>query len=198
MDPQSVHDAVVSLKQGGVIIAPAETLFGFSTLYGNDEGVERIHTLKGRDPDEKPFLVLIGSIEMGRKIAHISDDLAAFLMKDLWPGHLTVIVNHKDGGTVAIRYPNTPFLNQLFQQIDLPFFSTSVNTTGEAPLNDYSTIVNRFGNGVDLVVPINPPESGIASTIVDFTGGKPRLIREGNILFKSIMDMYEHTIKNLN
>ncbi len=133
------------LNKGGVVIAPTETLYGLSTLYGNDLGVKRMEAIKGRHIDQSPFLLLIGSIEMGESIAIISNCLKQFLTTYLWPGHVTAVFKKRGGGTIALRHGDTFFLNQLFQLIKQPLYSTSVNQHGTAPLNDYKTICSTFG-----------------------------------------------------
>ena len=168
------------LEDDKVIIYPTESLYGFGSKYDSKKAKDKIYSIKERG-SKKPFLLLINSYQMAEKLVYISDKKKEFL-KRYWPGHLTVIFNSINSNeTIAIRYPNTVFLNQLFKFIDFPITSTSVNRSGEKPYSDILKIKKEFSKEVDLIIDLPVEKEGKASTIIDFTGEKPIVIRSGDI-----------------
>lgn len=181
--------AIDILNDGGVVVIPTDTLYGLSTCLVNSAGVDRIAIIKGT-PDEQSFLVLADSMAM---IEPYVMDLAPGLhdlLYRIWPAPLTAIMRTSPtcpdwaGETIAFRVPALKPLRKLITDLGRPIVSTSVNRSGEPPLAGISQIQEAFGDEVDLVVAGDSPEDGpVASTIVDFTGEKPVLVRMGSYLW---------------
>ncbi len=179
------------LEDDKIIIYPTEALYGLGCKFDSQRAIDNIYKIKGRN-NNKPFLLLVGSFEMAQKIVEIDKKKKKFLEK-YWPGHLTIIFNSRDKKeTIAIRYPNTLFLNNLFEKINFPIVSTSVNRSGEIPSNDILEIKKLFSKDVDLIIDIKPDKIGKASTIIDFTKDIPSLIREGDISFSELLKDYKN------
>ena len=110
------------------------------------------------------------------------------------PGGLTLILESKkeligEGifETVGIRIPNHPLALKLLEE-NGPMATTSVNLSGEAPLNNYDEIVDKFTNQVDMIYPNDLKSSKISSTVINMTTSPYELIREGEISFKDILN----------
>ena len=69
----------------------------------------------------------------------------------------------------------------------MPLVSTSVNRTGNEPMNDSSLIIQEFANEVDAIFYSDKKSFFEASTLIDLTGDEPKLIREGRIKFVELM-----------
>ncbi len=69
----------------------------------------------------------------------------------------------------------------------MPLISTSVNRTGNEPLNDPSLIIQEFSNEVDAIFYSEKKSYFEASTLIDLTTDEPKLIREGKIKFVELM-----------
>jgi L-threonylcarbamoyladenylate synthase len=134
----------------------------------------RIRAIKGRG-ETNPFLVLIGSVQQAEDLAvgPIDEEVS-----DLWPGPLTVVVRTADG-TLAIRYPDDPFLTEIIRGLEGAVYSTSVNRSGSAPLWKIDEIVEEFENEVDMIVDDGDCPAGRPSTILDITNSPYRLLRQG-------------------
>ena len=89
--------------------------------------------------------------------------------------------------TVGVRIPNHPVALKLLEEYG-PMATTSVNLSGEDPLNDYDEIVNKFMDKVDMIYPNDLKSSKISSTVVNMTTNPYELIREGEISFKDILN----------
>jgi tRNA A37 threonylcarbamoyladenosine synthetase subunit TsaC/SUA5/YrdC len=81
--------------------------------------------------------------------------------------------------TIALRVPETPLLRSIVGALGEPILSTSVNPAGEPPMPGPKEMEELFGGAVDIMITGGEEMAGTASTIVDFTGGKPVLIRKG-------------------
>jgi L-threonylcarbamoyladenylate synthase len=166
-------DLLGIIQSGGVCILPCDTIYGFVGRSSTTEN--RIRKIKGRS-ETKQFIRLISGVDDFYEISatKINEQLLS-----LWPGPLTIIVAHKEGGTVAVRVPNDPFLQSILHPVDEPLISTSVNRTGEKPLWKIREIIDTFESEVDLIVDGGDFDEPVPSTIVDATCTPNRIIRQG-------------------
>jgi len=91
---------------------------------------------------------------------------------------------------MAFRIPNNKFCIKLLENIKMPLISTSVNYSGQEPLNSPDIIIQEFGKEVDAVFYSEKKSYFIASTIIDLSSEKPLLVREGKIKFEEIIKHY--------
>lgn len=179
-DEDSIRKTVSFLKEGKVVIIPTDTVYGFSTILG--EAGDKIRMLKGRS-ESKPFIQLISS---PKDLSLVSDDMVPESLLSFWPGPLTIIVNSKQGGTVAVRCPGDKWIREVIAQVGMPIYSTSVNKSGESVICKENEILDVFGQQTDLVVLDGDKTGSIPSTIVNLTDGKVRIVREGALKIKDL------------
>ena len=111
-NPETLETISTLISDGGVAILPCDTIYGLCAAY--EIGEKALMDLKGRD-SSKPFLIL-ATIEQAKQLCdNIPQDIL-----DAWPAALTVILNKKNGGTIAIRVPNDSFLQQLLKMAGTP------------------------------------------------------------------------------
>ena len=124
------------------------------------------------------------------------------LAERFWPGALTLVVQKANGlpdrltagrPTVAVRMPGHPVPIELINRLGSPITGTSANISGGADLLTLDELSSQLGERVDLIVEKGPTPKGTASTIVDITSGKPRLLREGAISFQQVLETWETT-----
>jgi L-threonylcarbamoyladenylate synthase len=183
---ESINKAVRILKQGGVVVCPTDTVYGFLADASNKKAVEKIFKIKGR-PKEKPLPVFVKDLADAKKIALISKDQESYIKK-FWPGSVTFVLQRKKPGlitvplkvygvdkkTIAIRVPRHKFLSGLLKKINRPLAQTSVNISGEEPLNSTEAIYNQFKtqkNQPDLIIDTGKLK-GRPSKIVDLRTGQ--------------------------
>ena len=179
-------DAVsASLRSGGVAVLPTDTIYGFHCLYSNQSSIDKIGRLKGRS-ESAGFILLASSLEMadrlvGRWPAGVRDILGS-----LWPAPVTAVlpasrkipaVLRPEGG-VAVRIPAMLSLVALIKRTGEPLVSTSVNRSGQTPVNRIGEIERTFP-GLDAYISRRGPGSRIPSTVIDIKGKEPRMIRRG-------------------
>lgn len=173
-DPRSADLAVAVLRSSSVAVLPTDTIYGFSGIVPASHA--RIVELKGRD-EGKPFIELVSSVDEAERIT--GPIPAAF--RSYWPGPLTLILR-TGAGTTAYRCPGDPWLRGIIARVGAPIYSTSVNRAGETPLSDVPSIEEAFGPSIDLIVDGGNFLEVLPSTIVDLSGEKPRLVRQGALV----------------
>ena len=182
-----IAQAAATLQRRGVVLLPTDTIYGLHALAGNADAVQRIVDIKGRGED-KPFVVIAAS---AAQLEHLGATLGArtrAILDDLWPGPLTAVVPirqpiaaSRGASTIAVRVPDLEWLRELLDRTG-PLASTSANRSGEPPITDPKLISRDLRASIDGVVDAGVRE-GKPSTIVDFTGDEPRIIREGETFF---------------
>lgn len=165
------------LLQNLPIIVPCDTIYGFVGRVPYSD--QAIRNIKGRG-EKKPFLILIDT----PSISEFSNQILPNSLLSYWPGPLTVIVRTNEKWqkrgveSVALRYPNDPWLLSLISEAKTPIYSTSCNRSGKPALNTIEAIIAEFGEEVPLIVEAGKIE-GAASTIIDCTKEPYTLLREG-------------------
>ena len=180
------QEAVRVLSRGGVVALPTDTVYGVACDIENKEAVERIYRLKGMDP-KKLLSILCADITMAsRYTGGIPTSWFRILKREL-PGPYTFILPAskelpramlKQRKTVGIRVPDCPITLELIRQLGRPLLSTSIRMGENQWLNDPVEIEEYYRHELDLVVDggLLIPEP---STVVDFSGREPELVREG-------------------
>ncbi|MBR1402726.1 MAG: L-threonylcarbamoyladenylate synthase [Treponema sp.] len=185
-DEESVQIAADYLRRGKVVVLPTDTVYGFSGIvdgrHYSFHTYEKICTIKHRD-EGKHFIQLLAKPEDVKK--YTRDVIPDYLLAH-WPGPLTIIVHTfaEDGNfeTTAFRCPGDEWLRNVIALCGAPIYSTSVNRSGEAVLDNIQQIKNEFGKEVELIVDDGDKSGGIPSTIVaiDETG-EVKVLRQGSV-----------------
>ncbi|MBM3926450.1 MAG: threonylcarbamoyl-AMP synthase [SAR202 cluster bacterium] len=184
---ESIVETVKILRRDGVIAYPTDTLYGLGGNPLSPKAVTRIFAIKGRDAS-KGLPLLLANVEDLRKVARALPDLAGVLAQAFWPGPLTLIVKKTrvipdtvTGGadTVAVRLPAHPVPRALALDLGFPIIGTSANISGGPDPVSAEDVRRELGPRVDAIIDGGPTARGVASTIVDVSGGKPRIARLG-------------------
>ena len=182
------------LQDGGVVAVPTDTLYGLAADVFNPDGIERVFAIKER-PEGLALPVLLSGPEQLRQVAEDMPEQLEAAADAFWPGAMTLIVNRNSSlpprltagnPTVAVRVPDHPVPRELARQLGHPITGTSANISGAADPQSLAELRAQVGDRVDLLITDGPAPAGTASTIVDLSGGVPRLVREGAIPFQQI------------
>ena len=187
------------LKGGGVIAFPTDTFFGLGANPYNTKAVDKIYSIKGRDP-EKPLLLLIDSILKLDGLAEEISEASAKLIESFWPGPLTMLFKPKHTipknittGLIGIRQPGNSITRKILAGLNYPLTAPSANISGEDPTTTAEQVKDRLGNKVNLILDAGICRGGEPSTLVDTTQNPIRLVRAGAINFKSIQESLNET-----
>ena len=177
-DKENISMLAARIRDGGIVIAPAGTVFGIIALAGRVDIEEKIYGLKGRDPAKK---LLVNMLELPNL-----PPVEARLAKAFWPGNLTIIVEG-----VGYRVPADPVLRQILELVDRPLISTSCNISGASDIVTAADAAATFPN-IPVIDAIGPL-SGTPSTIVEVTDGVPEVLRRGEITAADIAAVLRRT-----
>lgn len=186
MSREDVAAAAAAVAGGEVVGVPTDTVYGLAVDPWNEEAIERLYDLKGR-PEHKPIGLLVASVGQAEEIVNLE---AGWSLVDHWPGALTLVVRPRVVipdwigdqvvGTVGIRVPDHDELRELLTETG-PLAVTSANRSGKPELLDDAAAREVFGDRVSVYLP-GRCEGGVASTVVDTTGGEVRVLRAGPVV----------------
>lgn len=184
-----VARAVEVLKAGGLIGLPTETVYGLGADASNELAVRRIFAVKGR-PSSHPLIVHVANSDVARHWASEWPREAERLATALWPGPLTLIVRRSalatdavTGGqeTVGLRVPDHPLALELLRTFGGGVAAPSANRFGRVSPTTAQHVRDELGAEVDVVLDGGPCRIGVESTIIDLSGGAPRILRPGGV-----------------
>ena len=188
-----IQQALRILKQGGIVAFPTDTVYGVGTLAFDNAAIESIYTAKDR-PLEKAIPILIGDMSDLDKVADNIPEMALRFAARFWPGPLTCIVPKKRTlppavsatETVAVRIPDHPDALALLRAAG-PMAVTSANISGQASPSTAHDVYDQLNGRIPLILDGGETPGGTASTIVDCTGEKPVILREGPLTMENLI-----------
>jgi len=156
---QDIKDALLSLREGGVILYPTDTIWGIGCDATNAVAVEKIFKIKSRD-NNKSLLILVDSENMlDRYVADIPE--IAFELAGVSDTPLTIIYPEgknlapgvcSEDGSIAIRICHDDFCQELIRRFRKPIISTSANLSGKSSPENFDDIDRVIIDAVDFVV----------------------------------------------
>ena len=176
------------LSRGGVALFPSDGIYGLACDPLNEEAIERIHQIKGRD-DGKPSAVMYLSLLAMRELVRDLDQSVSEAFGRLLPGPVTLVVPNprhryplacrQDPSRLGVRAIAGPLAG-----VRLPLFQTSANLSGEPSASSFEAVVPEVVGKVDLAID-GGELTGLPSTVVDLTEldehGTWSILREGGM-----------------
>jgi tRNA threonylcarbamoyl adenosine modification protein (Sua5/YciO/YrdC/YwlC family) len=188
-----IIDQVVSeLRRGAVMLYPTDTVFAIGCDINNKEGQERIRKMRDH-PGNKPLTFMALSISDISEYAHVSNQAYKTIRK-LAPGPYTFLlpstklvpklVSNSKRNTTGIRVPDNPICAALLGVLGNPLISMSARLPKSKDPTMLDELFDQFDDLVDIVIDdetdfYRSPYSGLVSTMIDFTGEIPEIVREG-------------------
>ncbi len=211
-----INEAVQTLRDGGLVAFPTETVYGLGADAKNPDAIKQIFTAKGR-PSNHPLIVHLAAPDkfdqaqvdwvpvLAPWVRDLSED-ALKLINAFWPGPLTLVfkkdksvLNELTGGqdTVAIRAPAHPIAQELLRKFKGGVVAPSANRFGKVSPTSAADVRSEFEGMLELMILDGGDcEVGIESTIIDLSSGdhpvllRPGLITPGEILAKTGIKVY--------
>lgn len=187
--------AVAALRAGKPVIFPTDTVYGLGVSVLHARSPQALYDLKRREAG-KPVAWLVGGAgdlcRFGEQVPAYAEALA----RRFWPGPLTLVVKASsqvppaflsDKGTLGLRMPANDLALELIRAMGCPLATTSANLSGSADTGSFDQLDARLVSHVGCVLRGDVLGSGIASTVVDCTGHKPCILREGSISHDAIL-----------
>jgi L-threonylcarbamoyladenylate synthase len=182
-----IEKCLATLKSGGTILYPTDTIWGIGCDATNAEAVAKIYRIKKRD-EKKSMIILLAHENDIKNYAYEPDekikDLLANTEKPLtiiYPKAKNLAANLlNEDGTIAIRVVKDAFCEYLLKAFGKPIVSTSANISGEETAKHFGEISTEVKNAVDYIVEQRRKEKTNtgASKIVKWNEDKIIVIRE--------------------
>ena len=158
---EDIRRAVETLRKGGVILYPTDTVWGIGCDATNAEAVKRVYEIKQRD-DSKALIYLVDSDARMQRYVRQVPDVAWQLIDSLQDGGkpTTLILDGAvnlapnliaDDGSIGIRITQEPFSKELCYRFQKALVSTSANISGEPAAQNYCDIDPKIVEAVDYV-----------------------------------------------
>jgi|SRR5882724_1403142 len=183
-----ISAALAAVQAGGLIVFPTDTVYGVAADAFSPEAVAALLAARSGKRGAPPA-VLVGSV---RAAAALTETLGAFgqdLIDEFWPGPLTLVLRASTtlkwdlgdtNGTVAVRMPLHPVALELLRRTG-PMAVSGANKTAAPAAATAAAAEEQLGESVQVYLDGGPCTEIVPSTIVDLTGGMPRVLRAGAI-----------------
>lgn len=194
----ALEAASLAVQRGQLIVIPTDTVYGIAADAFDADAVAALLAAKGRGR-EMPPPVLVSAATTLDALAVDVPDYARALVKEFWPGPLTVVCNQQASlrwdlgdsrGTVAVRMPDHEVTLELLARTG-PLAVSSANKTGSLAATDADVAEEMLGEYVALVVDSGPTFQTEASTIVDVTTTPGRILRSGALSLEQLNAVLE-------
>lgn len=191
---KEIEKVVTILKDGGVVIFPTDTVYGVGCRFDNQDAVNRLYKIKGA-PQAQFFPILVSKITQVKRLAKVNNS-AEKLMREYWPGGLTVILikssDLKPGlkqlrkpglrhNKIGFRMPDSDLVRSIIDKVGVPIIGTSANFHGKSVPRSFEELNPEFVKLADFVIK-GKCQGGIESTVVDTTVDPPAIIRQGAVI----------------
>lgn len=189
-----IKSAAETIKKGGLVVIPTETVYGLGGDGTNPEAAKKIYAAKGR-PSDNPLIVHVATPADAEKYT-FTNSLYYKLAEKFMPGPLTVILKAKDtipsetrGGldTVAVRVPANKIARAVISMAGVPIAAPSANLSGSpSPTAPQHVIDDMYGR-VDVIIDGGECDFGLESTIVKIDDDESlTLLRPGKITVEEL------------
>ncbi len=187
-NPKEIAKVVETLRKGGLIIYPTDTVYGLGCDITNSRALERIARIKGVKLDKANWSFICADLSNLSDYVRQIETATFKILKRALPGPYTFILpgnnnlpkDFKKKKTVGIRIPDNAIAKALVEALGNPIISTSIRD--EDDLLEYTTdpelIFEKWENLVDIVIDGGYGDN-VASTVIDLSGNEPLVIREG-------------------
>ncbi|MBD3250656.1 MAG: threonylcarbamoyl-AMP synthase [Candidatus Pacebacteria bacterium] len=189
-----VAQVVTSLRQGGLIIYPTETVYGAGVDATNQQAVDKLLSYKARR-EGKPLSIAVTDQKMAQEYVQLTKQ-AKSIYQQFLPGPVTVVSAVKpqanlakgvasEFNTLGIRIPDYPLILNLVNALGQPITSTSANPSGGRRPYQVNDILEQLStkqkNLIDLIIDAGPLPPREPSTVIDTTLSTPLTVRSGQV-----------------
>jgi L-threonylcarbamoyladenylate synthase len=195
----AVEAAALALTHGLLVVLPTETVYGVACRPDDADATGRLFAAKRR-PAGLSLPVLAGSAEDAWDVV-VPTVVARRVAAAFWPGSLTMVLPRTDRSrpwklgtapdTVGVRVPDHPLMAALLARVG-PLAATSANPSGVPPLERPGALIDAFGEAVAVYLVLaegSRRPAGMSSTVVDLTGARPELRRQGPVSLDALLSV---------
>ena len=195
-----IEKAAAALRAGQLVAFPTETVYGLGGDAFNQSALAKIFEAKKR-PRFDPLIIHIA--EMGTlsrivdtaSLGALAGEKLGLLAGRLWPGPLTLVLpKHKELpdlataglATAAVRFPSDPIAQKLIRLSTGALAAPSANSFGCLSPTRAEHVAEQLGGMVDIIIDGGKTPVGLESTVLDLTGSRPLILRQGGTCREAI------------
>lgn len=187
-----ILEVVKTLKSGGLIIYPSDTIYALGCDINNLKAMQKLAKIKDVKLEKAHFSIICNDLSHLSNFTKAINTSTFRILKNNIPGPFTFILEanrdlplaYKGKKTVGIRVPDHCIPQMIVEKLGNPIASTSIRD--EDDIIEYSTdpelIAEKYEHLVDLVIDCGNGDN-VASTIIDLTSGEPEILRQGKGVF---------------
>ena len=201
--PETIDAAAKTLRAGGLVAFPTETVYGLGADGTNGLAVAAVFAAKGR-PTFNPLIIHVAQVEAASALAHLTP-LGERLAAAFWPGALTLVLARRSNrviaelataglDTIAVRVPAHPVAQALLRAADMPIAAPSANRSGHVSPTTAQHVEADLGDRVAMILDGGSTSVGLESTVVDVTSNRPAILRLGGIAREDIERVLGHPV----
>jgi L-threonylcarbamoyladenylate synthase len=195
--PDEIEQAAETLRRGGLVAFPTETVYGLGAHAFDERAVARIFQVKGR-PRFDPLIVHIAGADRLDDLVTEIPAVARDLASRFWPGPLTLVLPKRPvvpdlvtagAATVAVRVPDHPVAQRLLRAAGIPIAAPSANLFGRISPTTADHVREQLAEGVDRILDGGPCRVGVESTVLLIDPAGPLLLRPGGTSVEDIEEL---------
>jgi len=185
--------SVKTLKNGGLIVFPSDTVYILAVDPTNKSAVEKLLAFKNRWTG-KAISIAVLDKKMALDYVELNEN-GESIYKNLLPGPFTIISNGKrkvtkgieaENGTLGIRIPDNKYIHDLVKLLGKPVTATSANLSGRTPNYSIASFLRPLSNKkkemIDLIVDAGKLPRNKPSTVIDATEAELKILRRGDLI----------------
>jgi L-threonylcarbamoyladenylate synthase len=189
-----IEIAAETLRRGGLVAFPTETVYGLGANAADAAAVKRIFEAKER-PASDPIIVHLHDQSQLRDIAVGIPDLVSHLAAAFWPGPLTLVLRRSAAvpalvsaglDTVAVRVPGHPAALALLRAAAVPVAAPSANRFSRPSATTAAHVLYDLSGRIEIVLDGGPTLIGLESTVLDVTTEPPVILRPGGVTVEAL------------
>ncbi len=211
---EQLKEAAQALKSGSLVAFPTETVYGLGANALLPEAVKQVFSVKGR-PQDNPLIVHVSSFEQVQTYVDNFHPATATIVKNFWPGPLTLIFKIKKGSlpaivtgglsTAAFRMPDNKKTLEVIEMAGVPLVGPSANTSGKPSPTTAAHVFHDLQGKIAGIIDDGATRIGVESTVIDLSDpeGDPMILRPGAVTkeqLEAVIDgnvsIDRHLVKN--
>jgi L-threonylcarbamoyladenylate synthase len=186
---EALNYAAKTIRHGGIVAFPTETVYGLGADVQNEEAVKKIYAAKGRQSDN-PLIVHIANKNDLLKIAKNIPDWVSGLVEKYWPGPLSIVLEKQEFipktvtaglDSVAVRMPDNRVALELIKRSGRYIAAPSANKSGKPSPTKAEHVLSDLHDQVDVILDYDNSAIGLESTVIDGRGAYPVILRPGAV-----------------
>jgi len=183
-----IDEVVETLRNGGLVIYPTDTVYGLGVDINNSKAIEKLARLKEKKVDQANFTFLFPDLSNLSEYTKQIDTGTFKILKKAFPGPYTMILPannnlpkvFKKRKTFGIRIPNNSIIQKIINQLGRPIVNISIKDEDEVVeyTTDPELIYEKWRKKVDIIIDGGYGDNN-PSTVIDLSNDEPEIIREG-------------------